>query len=166
MFISQLMNIGKVIPSKSKYETLVDNQKKYFRTYFINVILDVDNFFEKVDKIQLEEFDEDKNYDYGFGITTGSGSLFSPSFNIKWDDIKSKELFEKNLDNHFKVINFEKLFLMQKKSNIEETDFYVKKFLEFLRTSEKPYTLRKQIVEELYREFIEKKVPNAKDLCE
>ena len=160
MLISQLVNIGKVIEPKSDYQTLVDNQKKYFRKYFINVILDPERNFEKVGKIQLEEYDVEKIYDYGFGITTGSSGLLSPSFSIKWEDIKDQNLFDENIDNHLKVINFGKLFLMAKKDDLEIENKIITQFIIFLKDSEKPNELRKQIIEELYQEFVKKDIPN------
>jgi len=160
LLISQLMNIGKIIEAKSDYQTLIDSQKKYFRKYFINVILDSENNFEKVGSIQLEEYEVERIYDYGFGITTGSGVLFSPSFNIKWEDIKEQKLFDENIDNHFKVINFGKLFLMVKKKDQGIEDKYVTQFITFLKDSEKLKNLRKQIVKELYQDFIKKEISN------
>jgi len=156
LFITQLMNIGKVIEAKSDYQTLIENQKKYFRKYFINVILNPEKDFEKEGPIQLEEYMEKRIYDYGFGITTGSSALFSPSFNIKWDDIKDQELFDKNFEKHSKVLNFEKLFLMVKRKDINIDDKYVSQFIAFIRDTEKAKELRKQIVKELYEEFIKK----------
>jgi len=148
------MNIGKTIESKNNFETLVDSQKKYFRKYFINVVLDSEENFAIVDGLNLEEYDELRKYDYGFGITTGSGPLFSPSFNIKWADIKDQKLFEKNVNNHQKVINFQKLLLMVKKTDYEVNDCIVTNFINFIKDPENVYKLRKKIVEMLYKEYV------------
>ena len=147
------MNIGKVIESKTDYQTLVDSQKGYRPKYFINVILDCEKDFKKVGKNQLEEYIEEKIYDYGFGITTGSSTLFSPSFNIKWDDIKDQESFEKNINNHQKGLNFEKLFLMARKTNRKFNDECVDKFVSFIENAQKANELRKEIITELFQEF-------------
>ncbi len=154
LFISQLMNIGNIFESKNDYQTIVDSQKKYYRKYFINVVLDPEEDFAIVKGINLEEYIEDKKYEYGFGITTGSGALFSPSFNIKWNDIKDKKLFEKNIDDNKKVINFQKLQLMVKKTDYETNDQLVNTFISFIKDSEKVNKLRKEIVEELFKEFV------------
>lgn len=153
MFVSQLLKIGKIIEPKNKYQTIIDSQKKYYRKYFINVILDPAKDFERVGTNQLEEYVEEKIYDYGFGITTGSGALYSPSFNIKWDDIKDQKLFNMNIENHQKALNFEKLFLMVKKTKHEIKDDYVNQFITFLEDTERANDLRKEIVTELFEEF-------------
>lgn len=160
MFITQVMKIGDVIESKTDYQTLVDNQKKYNQKYFINVILDPENNFEIIGKIQPEEYEEEKIYEYGFGISTGSGALFSPSFNIKWEDIKDQKLYDENIDNFKTVINFNKLFLMVSKSNQEIDDKHVTQFINFLKDPESPFNLRKQIVQKLFQEFVQKGTSN------
>ncbi len=159
LFISQLLSIGKVIEPKSDYQILIDKQKKITKKYFLNVILIPEKNFKK-EKMVLEEYVEEKIYDYGFGITTGSEPLYSPSFNIKWEDIKDEDTFAKNIDDHKKVINIEKLIQMARKES-KVDDPIVNQFITFLEDIDKVKELRKQIVQELFNKFIKGK--NSKE---
>jgi len=150
------MNIGKLtLKKKTTYQLLIDNQTQYRRKYFVNVILSLTKNKNST-KIELQEYDTSKNYEYGFGITTGSSNLLSPSFNIKWDDIKDSSLYKKNNNNIAKILNFNKLLLMNKKDiSQDENDNIASVFLKWIIDPENHIALHKEITDYLYTTFIE-----------
>ncbi len=155
MIVSLIKSIGEAfLGDKSIYEVLVDNQKEY-KSKYVGIV----DWNSKTHdfKVSLEEYDDEKRYQYGRGTTSGTAVNLSPSINMNWNVLETPELLQEFLKNPNSKKEFDKLLnLRQNITNMikKSPEVLIKHypiFNSFLEWTEKNSdNIRIEIIKEIY----------------
>ena len=159
MILNQIMRIGEIeLGNQTEYEVLVDNQKVYKKKKMLVVPIDTSQNSVEGVNIYVKDYDDSERYLYGRGITAGNSICLSPTINIKWQDVKTEEIYKNSLTQDRSVVNLrDKLVKMTKHPLFKEfQNSIIEEFYLWLEKNHE--ALRQKITKYIFSTFIQGRI--------